>query len=330
MQTRELSELLLCAGLLVLGGTVLSSAACAQAQSYPSRQITLIVPSATGGTTDITARLVADPLKALGQPVVVDNRPGGNGTIGTVMVKRATPDGHTLLLQYSGYHVITPLIMKNPGFDPLKDFVPVANILSAPQLIVVRDGLPVKTLPELVAYAKANPNKVTYASSGVGSLEHVIGELLKQQAGIEMLHVPYKGTAAIIPDLLGNSVDVAFGTPPPYISLINSRKVRGLALTGNSRLPSLKEVPAASEVGFPKLDAFSWFALYAPAGTPKPIIDKLADEIAKITQTDAFKRKAEEQGAMVSYMDSRKLEEFTKAELARWGQVVKAGNIQAE
>jgi tripartite-type tricarboxylate transporter receptor subunit TctC len=144
------------------------------------------------------------------------------------------------------------------------------------------------------------------------------------------LHVPYKGTAAIIPDLMGNSLDVAFGTPPPYVSLVNSGKLRALALTGDSRLPSLRDVPAASEVGFPKLDAFSWFALYAPAGTPKPIIDKLAAEIAKITQTDAFKRKAEEQGAMVNYMNSQKLEEFTKAELARWAQVVKAANIQAE
>lgn len=244
-------------GLLMMG-LASAPAAWAQAPAYPSRPITLIVPSSPGGTTDLAARLLEDPLsKALGQPVIVDNRPGGNGTIGTTAVKRAAPDGYTLLLQYSGYHVITPAIMKKPGFDPIKDFLPVANVLAAPQLIVVRNGLEVKTLPELVAYAQANPGKVTYGSSGIGSLEHVTGEMLKQQAGIDLLHIPYKGTSAIIPELIGNTVDVAFGTPPPYIAHLQSQKLRALALTGNARLPSLKDIPAASEVGFPELDAFS-------------------------------------------------------------------------
>ncbi len=328
MKLQEICKLMIVG---VVGVALLGAVERARADNYPSRTITLLVGAAPGGTTDLAARMIADPLsKALGQPVVVENRPGGNGTIATSAAKRAAPDGYTLLVQYSGYHVITPLIVKNLGWDPIKDFAPVANILTAPQLVVVRDGLPVKTLPELVAYAKANPGKLSYGSSGNGSLQHVTGEMLKQQAGIDMTHIPYKGTGPTITDMLGGNVDLTFGTPPPFMGHIQSGKLRGIAVTGKSRLPSLKDVPAAAEVGFPKLDASSWFAMYAPAGTPKPIIDKLTAEIAKITQTEAFKKKAEEQGAVADYMNPQQLAEHTKAELARWGQVVKAANIQAD
>ena len=188
------------------------------------------------------------------------------------------------------------MIVKNLGWDPIKDFAPVANILTAPQLVVVREGLPVKTLPELVAYGKANPGKLSYGSSGNGSLQHVTGEMLKLQTGIDMTHVPYKGTGPTITDMLGGNVDLTFGTPPPFMGHIQAGKLRAIAVTGKSRLPSLKDVPTAAEAGFPKLDATSWFAMYAPAGTPKPIIEKLTTEIQKIMQTDAFKKKAEEQG----------------------------------
>ena len=305
--------------------------AYAQTANYPSRVITLVVPAAAGGTTDLAARMISDPLsKALGQPVIVENRPGGNGTIATSAVKRAAPDGHTLLLQYSGFHVITPAIVKNMGWDPIKDFAPVANILSAPQVIVVRGQLPAKTLPELIAYAKANPGKLNYGSSGNGSLQHVTGEMLKQQTGIEMTHVPYKGTGPTINDLLGGSLDLTFGTPPPFMGHIQSGKLRAIAVTGKSRLPSLRDVPAAAEVGYPRLDASSWFALYAPAGTSRPIVEKLTSEIAKITQTEVFKKKAEDQGATADYMSPQQLQEHTKAELARWEKVVKTANIQAE
>ncbi|MET1084498.1 MAG: tripartite tricarboxylate transporter substrate binding protein [Burkholderiales bacterium] len=314
-----------------VGALVLGPAVDAWAESYPTRAITLIVPTAPGGTTDIAARMIADPLsKALGQPVIVENRPGGNGTIGTSAVKRAAPDGYTLLVQYSGYQVITPAIVKKLDWDPIKDFAPVANILSAPQLVVVRDGLPVKTLSELVAYGKATPGKLSYGSSGNGSLQHVTGEMLKLQTGIDMTHVPYKGTGPTITDMLGGNVDLTFGTPPPFMGHIQAGKLRAIAVTGKSRLPSLKDVPTAAEAGFPKLDATSWFAMYAPAGTPKPIIEKLTTEIQKIMQTDAFKKKAEEQGAVADYMNPQQLAEFTKAELARWGQVVKSANIQAD
>lgn len=306
----------------------------AQAQgtgNYPNRPLTLVVPTAAGGTTDFSARMLATPLgAALGQSVVVDNKGGGNGSIGALVVKRAEADGYTLLMQYSGYHVITPAVSKTPPQWDAKDFQPVANVISAPQVIVVRASLPVKTMAELIAYAKAHPGKLNYASSGNGSLQHVTGAMLEQQAGIEMTHIPYKGTGPALQDLLGNQVDLTFGTPPPFVPHIQSGKLRALAVTGKTRLPSLPEVPTTAEAGLPKLDATSWFALFAPAKTPKPVIDKLAAEIAKITASPAFKQKAIELGAEADYMNPQQLGAYTQAELLRWAQVVKTAKIEAD
>lgn len=312
--------------------TVCASAVVAQGgASYPSKPITLIVPTAPGGTTDIAARMLAEPLgRALGQTVVVDNRGGASGGIAAVAVKRAQPDGYTLLMQYSGYHVITPNVSKQTVQWEAKDLQGVANVLSAPQLIVVREGLPVKTLAELIAYAKANPGKLSYASSGNGSLQHVTGAMLSQQAGIEMTHVPYKGTGPAMQDLLGAQVDLTFGTPPPFMPFIQSGKLRALAVTGKSRLSSLPNVPTATEAGLPRLDATSWFAVFAPARTPQAVVDKLTGEIAKIMATTAFKQKAAEQGASADYMNPQQLTDHSKAELARWGTVVKASKIEAD
>lgn len=298
---------------------------------YPTRPIMLVVPAATGGTTDISARMLAVPLgAALGQTVIVDNRGGANGSIAAVAVKRAEPDGYTLLMQYSGYHVITPVVSKTPLQWDAKDFQPVANVISAPQVVVVRASLPVKTMAELIAYAKANPGKLNYASSGNGSLQHVTGAMLEQQAGVQMTHIPYKGTGPALQDLLGGQVDLTFGTPPPFMPHIQSGKLRALAITGKTRLPSLPEVPTTAEAGLPKLDASSWFAVFAPAKTPKAIVDQLSNEIAKLAATPAFKQKAIEQGATVDYMNPQQLADFSKAELARWTQVVKASKIEAD
>jgi len=316
---------------LTLALTLAMSATGALAQGYPTKPITLIVPTAAGGTTDIAARMLAEPLgKALGQTIVVDNRGGANGVICAVAVKRAEPDGHTLLMQYSGYHVITPAVAKQPIGWEAKDFQAVANVLNAPQVVVSRAGLPIKTMAELIAYAKANPGKLTYASSGNGSLQHVTGAMLEQQAGIQMTHVPYKGTGPALQDLLGGQVDVTFGTPPPFMQHIQSGKLRALAVTGKARLASLPDVPTSAEAGLPKLDATSWFAVFAPAATPKPIVDKLSAEIAKVIATPAFKQKAAEQGASADYMTPQQLTEFGKAELVRWTQVVKASKIEAD
>ena len=317
--------------LITLGMAVAVTGAQAQDAPYPAQPVTLIVSSAAGGTTDMAARMISDPLsKALGKPVIVDNRPGASGAIAASVVKRAKPDGYTLLVQYSGYQVITPHLVKVP-FDPIKDFSPVASILVAPQVMVVRPDLPIKTLPELVSYARANPGKLTYASSGNGSLQHVTGELIRQVAGVDITHVPYKGTGPAITDLLGGNVDMTFTTAPPLISHIKTGKLRPLAVTGNVALPTFPNVPTTSTIkGYEKLDVSSWFAVYAPAGTPKPVIDRLTGEIAKIMQTAEFKSKAEAQGANAVYMNPRELANHTSKELQSWGKFVKEARITGE
>ena len=315
---------------LALAAAALACAGGAAAQAYPSKPVTMVVPTAAGGTTDLSARMVAQALgPVLGQSVVVDNKGGGNGAIAASIVKRAEPDGYTLLMQYSGYHVISPHLTKAPQWE-LKDFQPIANVISAPQIIVVRDGLPVKTLPELIAYAKANPGKLNYASSGNGSLQHVTGAMLEQQGGIKMVHVPYKGTGPALQDLLGGQVDLTFGTAPPFMPHIQAGKLRVLAVTGKERLPSLPNAPTTAEAGYPGVNATSWFALFAPASVPKPIIDKLAADLKKVVEDPAFRKKAEEQGATADYLGPQQLGERVKADFAGWAGVIKSSKIEAE
>lgn len=299
--------------------------------AYPSKNVTLVVPTAAGGTTDLSARMLAQALApVLGQSVIADNKGGGNGNIAASAVKRAEADGYTLLMQYSGYHVISPHVTKQKAQWVPEDFRAVANVLSAPQVVVVREGLPVKTMAELIAYAKANPGKLTYASSGPGSLQHVTGAMLEQQAGIQLTHIPYKGTGPALQDLLGAQVDMTFGTPPPFMPFIQSGKLRAVAATGKARVASLPSVPTAAEVGLPNLDATSWFAVFAPAKTPQPVIDKLSAEIAKVVATPAFQQKAAELGATADYMNPQKLADYSKAEYLRWGKVVEAAKIEGE
>ena len=303
----------------------------ATAQSaYPSKTVTMVVPTAAGGTTDLSARMLAQALApVLGQSVIADNKGGGNGNIAASVVKRAEADGYTLLMQYSGYHVISPHITKQKQWEQ-SDFQPVANVISAPQIIVVRNDLPVKTLAELIAYAKANPGKLNYASSGNGSLQHVTGAMLEQQGAIKMVHVPYKGTGPALQDLLGGQVDLTFGTAPPFMPHIASGKLRVLAVTGKHRLPSLPDVPTTAEAGYPKVDATSWFAVFAPAAVPKAVVDKLTADIRTVVQNAAFQQKAQEQGATADYQTPAQLGDKVKADLANWAQVVKTSKIEAE
>lgn len=300
------------------------------AQAYPAKPITLVVPAAAGGTTDLAGRMLAQGLSSVvGQQVVVDNKGGGNGAIAASIVKRAPADGYTLLMQYSGYHVISPHLMKQRQWE-LADFQPIANILSAPQIIVVRDDVPVKTLAELVAYAKANPGKLNYASSGNGSLQHVTGAMLEQQASIRMVHVPYKGTGPALQDLLAGQVQLTFGTAPPFMQHIAGGKLRVLAVTGKERLPSLPEVPTTAEAGYPSLTPTSWFALFAPAAMPRGIAAKLAADVQKVMADPAFRQKALDQGATADYQSPPQLGEKVSTDYAEWAKVIKASKIEAD
>jgi tripartite-type tricarboxylate transporter receptor subunit TctC len=304
----------------------------AQAQGkFPDRAITIVVPSAPGGSTDFTARLIADPLsRALGQPVVVDNRAGAAGNIGNQWVAKAKPDGYTLLLAYSGYQVGNPHLFKKAGWDPIKDFTPVAMLTRAPQVVAARPTLPVNNLRELVAYAKANPDKLNYASSGNGSIQHIAGELFKQITGTSITHVPYKGAGPAVQDLLGGQVDLFFTTPASVVSQIKADKLKALAVTSNARLSSLPLVPTTRESDLKEFTLDSWFALYAPAGTPNEVVQQLNTEIAKILASPDVKKKAEDAGTLVDYMGPAQLGEYTRKELAYWGRVIKDAKITAD
>ena len=318
--------------LLAWGAAALAASPQVFAQGkFPQRPITLVVPTAPGGSTDFTARLIAEPLaKALGQPVVVDNKPGASGNIGNQFVARAKPDGYTLLLSYSGYHVGNPHLFKQAGWDPIKDFAPVAMMTRAPQVIAARPNLPANNLKELIAYAKANPGKLNYASSGNGSIQHIAGELFKQLTGTFITHIPYKGSGPAVQDLLGGQVDLFITTPAGVVSQVQGGRLKALAVTSKQRLGSLPNVPTAAESGLQGYELDSWFALYAPAGTPADIVQQLNTEVNRILATPEVRKKADESGTSVETMTPAQFAAFTQKELAYWGKVIQQAKITVE
>ncbi|MBU3647496.1 MAG: tripartite tricarboxylate transporter substrate binding protein [Limnohabitans sp.] len=321
-------ELLTYGGVAALSG--LAPSVLAQAK-YPQRAVTLVVPTPPGGSTDFTARLIVEPLtRALGQPVIVDNKPGASGNIGNQFVARAKPDGYTLLMAYSGYQVGNPHLFKDAGWDPLKDFVPVAMVTRAPQVFAIHHALPVNSLQELIAYAKKNPGKLNYASSGNGSIQHIAGELFKQLTGTFITHIPYRGSGPAVQDLLAGTVDLHITTPASVVSHIKSGRLRALAVTSPKRLASLPDVPTATEAGLKGYDLDSWFALYAPAGTPPAVVQQLNAEVNKILQMPEVRKKAEDSGTSVEAFTPAQLGEFTRKELDYWGSVIKSAKITAD
>jgi tripartite-type tricarboxylate transporter receptor subunit TctC len=298
---------------------------------YPERPITIVVPSAPGGSTDFTARLIAEPLsRALGQPVVIDNKAGASGNIGNQLVAKAKPDGYTLLLAYSGYQVGNPHLFSKAGWDPIKDFTPIGMLTRAPQVLAARLNLPANNLRELITYAKDNPGKLNYASSGNGSIQHIAGELFKQVTGASIQHIPYKGAGPAVQDLLGGQVDLFFTTPASVVGQIRAEKLKGLTVTSSARLSSLPQVPTTKESDLKDFTLDSWFALYGPSGTPVEVVSRLNSEIQKILLMPEIRKKAEDAGTLVEFMTPAQLGDYTAKELEYWGNVIRSAKISAD
>jgi tripartite-type tricarboxylate transporter receptor subunit TctC len=306
--------------------TALAPGARAQS-SYPDRPITMVVPAPPGGGTDIVARLFAEPLaQELGQQVIVDNKGGGNGNVGTAIVARAKPDGYTLLMQYSAYHSANPALIKELNWKP-EDFVGVAMGAIAPHVVVVARKVPADDLTGFIAYAKANPGKLNYASVGAGSVPHLGGVLLNKAAGIDLVHVPYKGAGPATADLVAGQVELMVVTPPSVSAHIRSGTVKALALASDKRHPSFADIPTAAEAGLPGYTLDGWFALFAPAGTPQPIVDKLNATMRKIAATDSAKQRANQLGTVLVDWSPAEMDAFARKEVADWGKVIRDNNI---
>lgn len=303
----------------------------AAAGAYPSRPVTLVVATPPGGTTDFTARLVAEPLSArLGVPVVVENRPGGGGVVGTRAAARAAPDGHTLALAYSGYVTGHPAVVGTAEFDPLREFAPVALLLEAPQVMLVHPSLPPATLAEFVAYAKARPGALAYASSGNGSLQHLGTELLKRRAGLDLLHVPYRGTGEAMNDVLSGRIAFYMTTPPSVAGHVRAGRLRALAMAGQNRHPALADVPSADEAGLPGFSAEAWFGLLAPAGTPRAVVERLAAECRAALADESLARRATEAGGLARFEGPEALRERMARETAAWAALVREAGIRPD
>jgi tripartite-type tricarboxylate transporter receptor subunit TctC len=289
------------------------------------------VPFSAGGTTDILARVVGQYMaKNLGQPVIIDNRAGAGGNIGAQMVARAAPDGYTLLMGTVGTHAINQSLYKKLGFDPIKDFAPITRVALVPNLLVANPAQPFKTVKELIAYAKANPGKVTFASSGSGTSIHLSGEMFQQMAGVEMQHIPYKGSAPALTDLLGGQTAIMFDNMPSVIGHVRAGKLRPIAVTTPNRSAALPDVPTIAESGVPGYSATSWFGLLAPTGTPAPVMAKLHGSILKALADPEVKKKLAEQGAEPHGEKPEQFAEFIRSETAKWGQTVKVSGATAD
>lgn len=293
-----------------------------------SKPIRMIVPYAPGGSGDITGRTIADAIgKSLGQPIVIDNQPAASGVVGTEAGARAAGDGHTWTIANDAPFVILPHLRKLK-FDPLKDFEPIALIATIPMVLVARSSLPIGSLRELITYAKANPLKLTYASSGLGATSHMAAELFMHEAGIKMLHVPYKGQAQGVTDVIGGQVDMIFSTFGPVLPYIQSGRLKALAVTTAKRSPGLPDVPTVSEVAAPGFDYAVWLGLVVPASTPKLARDQIQDAVAKAMQAPEVRAKFDSLGYVAGDGTPDEFRRRMVADHARWGRVIKEADIQ--
>jgi len=316
--------------LLILCGALMSLSAYSAPDAYPLKPITMVIPFPPGGPTDVTGRILAEKLGGfLNQTIVVENRPGASANIGAQYVARAKPDGYTLLFSTGGTHSINPFLYKNIGYDPVKDFEPIVWATISPNIIVVNPEFPAKTLKELIDYAKARPGKLSSAAPGQGSTPHMAGELLKRSAGINIQHIPYKGSAPALTDVMAGHVPIMFDGIPSSLPLVKSGKLRALAVTSKSRSSAAPDIPTVAET-IPGFEASGWFALYAPAGTSQSIVMTLNNAANKVLELPEVKRRYSDLGADIVGGSPDRLREHIKRELAKWSELIRISGIQVE
>jgi tripartite-type tricarboxylate transporter receptor subunit TctC len=310
--------------LLALVGALAFTHATGHAQDWPNRPVQIVVSSGAGGAADIVARMIGEKLgPAIGQPVVIENRTGAGGHIGAASVARANPDGYTLLMSGSPTHSVGPHLFKNLPYDPMRDVPPVAMIGVAPNLLVVSSALPVKSVADLVQLARDKPGTVTYSSAGIGTSGYLAAELLKSTAGLNMSHVPYKSGPEAVTGVLTGSVTFLFFTLPSVLPQVESGKLRALAIASATRSALVPNVPTIVEAGFKDFDVIAWYALFAPRGTPEPVVARLSAEIEKIVARDDVRGQMAKLGAEPRYMSPKALTEFVATESPKWGELLK-------
>jgi tripartite-type tricarboxylate transporter receptor subunit TctC len=303
-----------------------------QAQdAYPNKPIKVVVPFPAGGATDILTRAITEKLALrIGQSVIIENRPGAGANIGAATVAKAPPDGYTILMGSIGSHSISVTYHKDPGYNFKKDLMPISSAGSLSNIVVIGNDVPAKNLQELVAYAKANPGKLTCGSSGTGGLIHLTCEMFKIAAGIDVLHVPYKGTSLLMPDLISGRVTMALDTLPPYMPMLKDGKVRALAITTATRSSLVPNLPTIAESGYPGFESVAVYGFFAPTGTPAAIIKKLNSDINAVLLDPDLKDKLLKVGIEVEGSTPEALAAFVDKEIAKWAAVIKAGNIKSE
>lgn len=311
-------------------GLAIQSQAQPAAQSFPNKPMRIVVTFTTGGAPDIIARLLGERMSAVwGQPVVIDNKPGSGGNIGADFVAKSSPDGHTIVVGTVGTHSINGALYPKMPYDMVKDFAPVSLVATTPNMLVINNEVPAKTLRELIDLGKKE-GKMSFASSGSGTSIHVSGELFKSMTGIDMTHIPYKGRASAIPDLLGGRVTMMFDNMPSSLPLVREGKLRALGVTSQKRSAAAPEIPTISEAGLPGFEAISWFAVFAPSGTPKPIVDKLQIEISRILKLPDVARRLNDIGLDPVGSTAEELAAYQRTEIIKWAKVVKDSGATAE
>ena len=316
----------------ILAGAMLCALSIAAiAQDFPSKPVRLIVPFATGGVTDTSARLIADKLsRAIGQQVIVENRPGGSGNPGTQYVAQSVPDGYTLLLAFDGTMVINPFVFPKIPFDTVKDFQPVTKLGDAALVLVAHPAVPAKNFSELLAYSKANPGKLSFGHSGTGGTTHVAGELLKQRSGLDMLHIPYKSGGQAVVDAIGGQVPLAYSAVAGAHAHVKSGKLKAIGVSSLKRISSLPDAPTFDEQGVAGFEAVSWVGIMAPAKTPRAIVDRLQRDLAAILKDQDTRDRFATLGIEPVGNTPEQFAEQIKADLARWGKVVEQAKIRVE